>query len=98
MEGYPRGPELSRETLEVLKTPEQIFDSDREKAEKEAEKVAERLRRMREKQKQGRGIEVDIEAKIGGSLAKINSSYLGRLARSTRNYVELGPHYRGKRP
>ena len=70
MERYPQGPELSRETLEILRTPEQVFDSNIEKARKESERVAERLRQIREEHKNSRGVEFDLESKIGRGMAK----------------------------
>lgn len=45
MERGPSGPELSREALELLKSPEQVFDSSKEVAEKEYQDLLERLNR-----------------------------------------------------
>lgn len=67
MEGYPRGPEISRETAELLKSPEQVFDSDLEQAKKEAQKVAERILRNKGSHRESRGVEVDIETESAES-------------------------------
>jgi len=83
MEGYPRGPEISRETVELLKTPEQVFDSDLEKAKKEAEKVAERILRSDGSHRQSRGVEVDIDSESvesrRGSKPAIQITWAGKF-------------------
>ncbi|MEK7161945.1 MAG: hypothetical protein AAB729_04635 [Patescibacteria group bacterium] len=44
----PRGPEISSETRELLRTPEQVFDSDAEQAERQSREVLDRLMRKGE--------------------------------------------------
>lgn len=48
MERGPRRPDISRETLELLECPEEVFDSEPDKAEHQSQEVIERLIRARE--------------------------------------------------
>lgn len=67
MEGAPERREISVDVRELLRTPEQVFDSDLKKAREESRQVAERLKRMGERRREGRGVEINI---AGRGLAK----------------------------
>lgn len=55
--------EISRETSELLKTPEQVFDSDKEKADAQAAEVAKRIMEGRDIRYERSGLSVLVEGK-----------------------------------
>jgi len=56
-----RSPEIRSETLELIRNPEQVFDSDLGKARREAERVEGDILRMEGLHKSSRGVEIHIE-------------------------------------
>ena len=58
---FERGPELRRETVEIKRSPEQVFDSDRSKAERESNELQRMLSRVESLHKRNGGAELHIE-------------------------------------
>lgn len=75
MEGMPeRGPEIRSETLELIRNPEQVFDSSLEKARQEADKVERDLLRIENLHKASGGAEIHIETSVAETERAIQQS------------------------
>lgn len=71
MERGPRGPEISRETQELLKNPEQVFDSDLEGADRQNKEVISRLVRVGEIERSNDHVDFETIEMGSGSAPRI---------------------------
>jgi len=94
MERGPRGPETPRETQELLRTPEQVFDSNKEAAERQNKEVIERLMRRGEIQRSNDNVEFETVETGKGSAPRIQIAW--PTNRQSGHILNLEPIVEGK--
>lgn len=91
----PRGPEMTPETEELLRSPEKAFDSDIESARKEAHKLSERLRSIGETRRGGERATFETHEIDGSQTPQIQIAWPAQKG-ADATMLQLAPHVEGR--
>ena len=93
-EGGPRGLEMTSETAELLRSPERVFDSDFESAQKEARELLERLERIGETDRNNERVRFKTQEFLNSQVPQIQVDWpVQKGAEATM--LQLTPHVDG---